>query len=77
MRILIIYIFLTFSFQSFSQNKAEIEADYEIQGFFKNYENFSIDLLKNQKFELVKEDDRGFGELLFERKRDNGIKLFR
>jgi len=79
MRILTIYIFLIFSFQSFSQNKAEIEADYEMQGYFKNYENFSIDSLKNQKFELVKEDDRGFGELLFERERDNGVseKIYR
>ncbi|MGS2727870.1 hypothetical protein ACU8DI_14770 [Psychroserpens sp. BH13MA-6] len=79
MRILTVYIFLIFSFQSFSQNKAEIEADYEMQGYFKNYENFSIDSLKNQGFQFIKEDDRGFGELLFERKRDNGIseKIYR
>lgn len=73
MRILIIYIILLFSLQSFSQNRAEIEADYEIQGYFKNYENFNVDSLKNQKFKFVKEDDRGFGKLLFERKRDNGV----
>ncbi len=38
------------SFHIFSQNKNEIDADCEIQSYFKNYEKFNIDTLLNKKF---------------------------
>lgn len=73
MRILTIYIFLIFSFQSFSQNKAEIDADYEMQGYFKNYSEFNLDSLKQKEFKHIKGIDSRLTDYRFERQRDAGI----
>lgn len=74
MRTLAIYIFLIFSFQSFSQNTAEIEADREMQDYFKNYSEFNLDALKKKEFTFIREIDSRLSRYQFERQRDAGIK---
>ena len=73
MRNLIIFIFLISSCSSFSQNRNELEADYEMQGYFKNYWEFNLDSLKNKKFKHVKEINSLTGGFQFERQRDAGV----
>lgn len=62
------------SFQLFSQNKNEIDADYEIQSYFKNYESFNIDTLMNKKFNSFEIDTVFLNDCLsiaLQRERDN------
>ncbi|NHN24717.1 hypothetical protein FIA58_003425 [Flavobacterium jejuense] len=59
---------------SFSQSKNEIEADFEMQTYFKNYSEFNLDSLKKKKFKAVKEIESLRTDFEFERVLDGGIK---
>ncbi|GGE00004.1 hypothetical protein [Planktosalinus lacus] len=73
MRILIICLYLLISFNSFSQNREEIQADFEMQGYFKDYWKFDLDSLEKREFKYVRDINSIFGGFRFERDRDNGI----
>jgi len=73
MKKIIVYFLLLNSFSLFSQNRNEIEADYEIQGYFKNFIEFNLDTLKSKKFNYIRKVDSSFGGLLIKRQRDFNI----
>mgnify|MGYP006159469431 FL=1 len=67
MRFFKIFILLLFSHSSFSQNEIELKADYEMQGYFKDYSKFNIDSLKREKFKIIKQIDLRRTGFRFER----------
>lgn len=74
MKNLITGIFLFIAISSFSQNRSNIEADYEIHGYFKNYQEFDIDTLKKKKFKHIRTINSTIGGFEFERMLDNNLK---
>lgn len=73
MRIFTIFILLLFSHTSFSQNKNELKADYEMQGYFKDYSEFNLDSLKRKKFNVIRQIDPRLTGFRFERQIDAGV----
>ncbi|QHI38387.1 hypothetical protein IMCC3317_37790 [Kordia antarctica] len=74
MKKIITCTFFLLSVCLFSQNKEEIEADYELQGYFKNYQEFNIDSLKAKKFKHIVYIDLQGNGFIFERKLENNLK---
>ena len=58
----------------FSQNREESEASYEIQGYFKNYQEFNLDTLKCKKFNYIRMINSIRGGFEFERELDDSLK---
>ena len=73
MRFFKIFILLLFSHSSFSQNEIELKADYEMQGYFKDYSKFNIDSLKREKFKIIKQIDPRRTGFRFERQIDSVV----
>lgn len=57
-----------------SQNQEGIEADYELQGYFKNYQEFNLDSLEKKKFKYILAVNPTRGGFQFERTLDNNLK---
>lgn len=57
-----------------SQNNVEIEVDYEMQGYFKDFQEFNLDTLKNKKFKYIRRVNSTNGGFEFDRMLDNGLK---
>ncbi|WP_298513848.1 hypothetical protein [uncultured Kordia sp.] len=74
MKKIITCIFFLQSLFLCSQNNKEIEADYEMQGYFKNYQEFNLDSLQKKKFTYIRDINSTNGGFEFERKLDEGLK---
>ncbi|WP_430410028.1 hypothetical protein [Kordia sp.] len=76
MKKIITCIFLLQSLLLCSQNQEGIDADYELQGYFKNYQEFNLYSLKKKKFKhirLINPRETG-GGFEFDRMLDNNLK---
>lgn len=74
MKKIVLYLFLFQSMILFSQNSEEIEADYEMQGYFKNYQEFNLDTLKKKKFKHILGINTIRGGFEFDRMLDYNLK---
>ncbi|EDP98053.1 hypothetical protein U8527_18815 [Kordia algicida OT-1] len=74
MKKIITCTFLLQSLLLFSQSKEGIEADYELQGYFKNYQEFNLDSLKKKKFKHIRLINSIRGGFEFDRILDNNLK---
>ncbi len=57
-----------------SQSQEGIDADYELQGYFKNYQEFDLDFLEKKKFKYIRTINPTRGGFEFERMLDNNLK---
>ena len=74
MKMIVTCIILLQSLLLCSQNQEGIEADYELQGYFKNYQEFNLDSLEKKKFKFIHTINPTRGGFEFERTLDNNLK---